>query len=341
MVDVLSDKYEKVNWLSLTNPEELAAVLGNTIILNEGKTKVIYQHPENPELVIIKSKDNMSAGDGKRRDTIENKGILSNETNSIVFNYLNQQDIPTHFRKRLTPDAFLADNCDMIMLEVIYRFAATWSYLKRNDDATEWEIFEKPVYELCYKRDVIDLNNGEKVSDPFIVLDENNLPVIESWRLLLTHPKTGEWLNYDHNKILKSVLDKDESLTEEEVEKDIADIITNSRQIADITPTIFNSLKELYATGWLTVIDGKIEFGISNGKTVLADIIDADSLRVWINPPETQNNGKTYLQKWEALDKQGFREGESTDATLRKYQRLLHHLQEATNSLTEDSNKQE
>src|SRR6266542_4045527 len=45
--------------------------------LAEGKTKIIYAHPDDPALAIMLHKDSISAGDGARRNTIAGKGALS------------------------------------------------------------------------------------------------------------------------------------------------------------------------------------------------------------------------------------------------------------------------
>src|SRR6478609_3658418 len=49
-------------------------------LLAEGKTKIIYAHPDDPALAIMLHKDSISAGDGARRNTIDGKGALSGRT---------------------------------------------------------------------------------------------------------------------------------------------------------------------------------------------------------------------------------------------------------------------
>lgn len=57
--------------------------------LNEGKTKVIYQLVEEPSLVLIHSKDKITAGDGARCNELKGKATISNSTNAGVFSLLN------------------------------------------------------------------------------------------------------------------------------------------------------------------------------------------------------------------------------------------------------------
>ena len=57
-------------------------------VLNEGKTKVIYEIVNEPGLVLISSKDRITAGDGAKSDEMQGKAIVSNRTASLIFQYL-------------------------------------------------------------------------------------------------------------------------------------------------------------------------------------------------------------------------------------------------------------
>lgn len=316
--------------VSLTEAEIAATLSGlsEEMIVGTWKTKNIYAVPGKENLVVLQSKDEITAWDGARRDGMEGKAALSNQTTSIVFDYLNRQWILTHFQQQLSPTALLAEKCDMIPLEVIYRYAATWSYLKRNKEAKEGEIFQTPVYELCYKRDVLDMD-GNKISDPFITLDEEGNPVmLPNNKISLEHPKTGKQFMYD--QVLHSLLDEDKYLTENEILEDNAMMLSYASQIKTLTSKSFDSIQKLYGLEGLYLVDGKIEFGVdTKGVLRLADVFDADSARVWVKPHHTEEEGKNYVIKGDTLDKQWYRDGESTDQTTRKYQRLLEHLESA------------
>jgi phosphoribosylaminoimidazole-succinocarboxamide synthase len=64
--------------------------------LAEGKTKVIYAHPTDPSLAFMQHKDDITAGDGARRDHLPGKGALAGRTTANVFHLLNAAGIPTH-----------------------------------------------------------------------------------------------------------------------------------------------------------------------------------------------------------------------------------------------------
>lgn len=61
--------------------------LGKVII--EGKTKQVYDLPNEKGLCILLSKDRITAGDGARAHDLAGKAEISNKTNGQVFGILN------------------------------------------------------------------------------------------------------------------------------------------------------------------------------------------------------------------------------------------------------------
>jgi phosphoribosylaminoimidazole-succinocarboxamide synthase len=121
--------------------------------LAEGKTKIIYAHPDDPALAIMLHKDSISAGDGARRNTIDGKGALSGRTAANVFALLNRAGIVTHFVAAPEPTAMVVRRCDMIPIEVVMRRIATGSYLKRHPEIGEGTRFDPPLVEFFLKDD--------------------------------------------------------------------------------------------------------------------------------------------------------------------------------------------
>src|SRR5829696_8597838 len=121
--------------------------------LAEGKTKIIHAHFDDPALAIILHKDSISAGDGARRNTIEDKGALSGRTAANVFALLNRAGIVTHFIAAPEPKVMIVRRCDMIPIEVVMRRIATGSYLKRHPETAEGTRFEPPLVEFFLKDD--------------------------------------------------------------------------------------------------------------------------------------------------------------------------------------------
>lgn len=121
--------------------------------LAEGKTKIVYAHPEDPTLAIIVHKDGISAGDGARRHIIPGKGALSGRTTANVFTMLNHAGVATHFVAAPEPAVMVVQRCVMIPLEVVNRRIATGSYIRRHPDVNEGTRFDPPMLEFFLKDD--------------------------------------------------------------------------------------------------------------------------------------------------------------------------------------------
>lgn len=121
--------------------------------LAEGKTKVVYAHPDDPALVVLVHKDGITAGDGARRSEIPGKGALAGRTTANVFALLAREGVPTHFVAAPEPTVTVARRCAMIPLEVVTRRLATGSYLRRHPATAEGQRFEPPLVEFFLKDD--------------------------------------------------------------------------------------------------------------------------------------------------------------------------------------------
>jgi phosphoribosylaminoimidazole-succinocarboxamide synthase len=123
------------------------------ILQAEGKTKQIYAHPDDPHLVYIASKDQITAGDGARRNEITGKSRLSTITTANVFRLLNQAGIATHFVKMINDTTLLVQRCTMLPIEHVQRRIATGSYLKRHPEVSEGTRFDPVLIETFLKDD--------------------------------------------------------------------------------------------------------------------------------------------------------------------------------------------
>ncbi len=67
----------------------------------EGKAKILYEGPE-PGTLIQYFKDDATAFNGQKKDTINGKGVLSSAASpSMCFTLLGNIGVPTHFIRRL------------------------------------------------------------------------------------------------------------------------------------------------------------------------------------------------------------------------------------------------
>jgi phosphoribosylaminoimidazole-succinocarboxamide synthase len=129
-------------------------------LLAEGKTKLVYEH--DADTVRIVQKDDITAGDGARRDVMPGKGDVTAHTTRRVFEYLGHCGVKTHFLRYAPPNEVYALRCHMVPLEVVARRIPTGSYTKRHPDAKG--PFDPPVIEFFFKDDA-----GH---DPLISTDE-------------------------------------------------------------------------------------------------------------------------------------------------------------------------
>ena len=64
-------------------------------MLYEGKAKQIFS-TDNPNEIIIHYKDDATAGNGAKKGTIVNKGVINNKITAIIYNYLESKGVKTH-----------------------------------------------------------------------------------------------------------------------------------------------------------------------------------------------------------------------------------------------------
>jgi len=122
-------------------------------VINQGKTKIIYQNPDDAGSVYMAFKDDITAGDGVKRDVIEGKALIDWKTNRDIFELLNRRGVRTHYISSPAEKVSLVKKLDRkINLEVIARRVAAGSILKWSDVA-EGARFDPPTVQFHYKDD--------------------------------------------------------------------------------------------------------------------------------------------------------------------------------------------
>lgn len=120
-------------------------------MMYEGKAKQVYA-TDDPELVVIHYKDDATAFNGLKKDSISNKGVLNNKITTMLFEELNRRGIKTHWVKTLNDRDQLCRKVSIVPLEVIVRNVVAGSMAKKFgiEEGTE---LKEPVFEICYKND--------------------------------------------------------------------------------------------------------------------------------------------------------------------------------------------
>ena len=134
-------------------------------LLYEGKAKRVFS-TETVHQLKVEYKDEVTAGNGAKKDKMQGKGRLNNRITSIIFEYLNKHGIESHFIKQLSETEQLVKEVKIIPLEVVVRNIATGSITKRLG-FEKGHVFDEPLVEFFYKND--DLN------DPLITDDHVKL----------------------------------------------------------------------------------------------------------------------------------------------------------------------
>ena len=77
--------------------------------LAEGKTKIIWAIKDRPDFVLVESKDDITAGDGKKHDQMKDKALFSTTVTCDVFRFLQKIGIPLAFVEQVNGTQSLAN----------------------------------------------------------------------------------------------------------------------------------------------------------------------------------------------------------------------------------------
>lgn len=119
--------------------------------LYEGKAKRVYA-TDDPQLVVVAYKDDATAFNGLKKGTIAGKGVVNNRMSNLLFKYLADNGIPTHFVEEIDERRTVVKHVKIVPLEVIVRNIAAGSFSKRFGVAEGTEL-ANPTVEYSYKND--------------------------------------------------------------------------------------------------------------------------------------------------------------------------------------------
>lgn len=120
-------------------------------MLYEGKAKQVFKTDKNDE-VIVKFKDDATAFNAQKRGQFDLKGEMNNAITTLIFKYLANKGIPTHFIKKIDERHQLVKKVDIIPLEMVVRNYSAGSMAQRLGVE---EGIKSPItiFDLCYKKD--------------------------------------------------------------------------------------------------------------------------------------------------------------------------------------------
>lgn len=119
--------------------------------LYEGKAKIMYA-TDNPDELLVYYKDDATAGNGAKKGTIVDKGIMNNKITMFFFDLLAKEGVEHHVISMPSDREMIVKKLDIVPLEVIIRNVAAGSLAKRLG-LEEGTPMSMPVIEFCYKND--------------------------------------------------------------------------------------------------------------------------------------------------------------------------------------------
>jgi len=132
-----------------------------------GKTKVLFEVDEQPDVLVVQQQDAITAGDGARRHVIEGKGRIAAKTTARVFRLLNLCGLPTHYLSGGEDDNQMhVRRAHMIPLEVVVRGVAAGSLVRRRPGIQRGALLVPRLIEFFLKDDA----NHDPLIEPDAIL---------------------------------------------------------------------------------------------------------------------------------------------------------------------------
>lgn len=120
-------------------------------LLYEGKAKQMYRTDKAGEILVY-YKDDATAGNGAKKGTILEKGIMNNKISAFFFELLRENGVDNHYISMPSEREMLVKALKIIPIEVVVRNIAAGSLAKRlgMEEGTK---LPQAVVELYYKSD--------------------------------------------------------------------------------------------------------------------------------------------------------------------------------------------
>lgn len=142
-------------------------------LIYDGKAKQLYATAD-PETIIVHYKDDATAFNAIKRATILNKGILSNEISTLIFQELKRAGVQSHYLETLNEREQLCRRLEIFPLEIIVRNVIAGSMAQRLgvEEGTEPA---NTIFDICYKNDELGdplMNDHHAVALGFATYEE-------------------------------------------------------------------------------------------------------------------------------------------------------------------------
>ncbi|MCH4564222.1 MULTISPECIES: phosphoribosylaminoimidazolesuccinocarboxamide synthase [Halomonas] len=134
--------------------------------LYAGKAKSVFA-TDDPDHLVLHFRDDTSAFDGERMESLARKGTVNNRFNAFIMGKLQEAGIPTHFDGLLSDTESLVKKLEMIPVECVVRNIAAGGLVKRLG-VEEGRELTPPTFELFLKNDALhDPMINESLAETF------------------------------------------------------------------------------------------------------------------------------------------------------------------------------
>jgi len=249
----------------------------------EGKTKRILGIRERQSLVVLESKDDITAGDGAKHEVIIGKGGLATQTACNVFQLLADSGLPVAYRERIGAARFVAPRCKMLPYEMVARRESHGSHQHRCPHIPLGTVFPRLKTEVFAKTSGNVWNTRPiPMDDPLLEFTQGGVHFfLPHW----TKEQKEESARTGFRGFLVGQqpflrLRKDQFFTlgaEEELLGRMEELLIRA----------FLVIEKAWQLQGRKMVDIKIEFGLGEstpeepiGQLLIADVIDNDSWRV-------------------------------------------------------------
>ncbi|AJC50620.1 phosphoribosylaminoimidazole-succinocarboxamide synthase [Coxiella endosymbiont of Amblyomma americanum] len=157
-----------------------------------GKAKSLYE-TNDPQFLIVKFRDDITAFDGEKHEKLLRKGVINNKINAYFMRILKDFGILTHFKNMVSSNESVVYRLTMIPLECVVRNMSAGSLCRRLGISNKLQL-NPPLYELFLKNDVLH--------DPMIT-EDHALCFLWATKLQLDYMKA---LSLKINTVLSTLL---------------------------------------------------------------------------------------------------------------------------------------
>ncbi|ABD45892.1 phosphoribosylaminoimidazolesuccinocarboxamide synthase [Neorickettsia sennetsu] len=151
----------------------------------EGKAKILFSFPDNPNLVTQHFKDDVTAYNNRKHSVIPGKGVINNYISAFFMQNLQNVGIKTHFVKVLNMREQLVKKAELIPIEVVIRNIVAGGLAKRLG-LEEGMILDAPLIETYYKSDSLGdpmVTDDHILSFNWLKLSEIEEMKVMAWRI--------------------------------------------------------------------------------------------------------------------------------------------------------------